>query len=111
MHLTGRKNPLVKFGDFEKKNYRRRRTLLKLFFLSKNSKMDLGILPVCYTHSMLMTFFSLVNRKCQVGSNKTRQKPGNDLETNDIGTGIISSLFTHSGGPENKKKVQAKKNS
>ena len=59
--------------------------------------MNLRILPAYYIHSMLMTFFSLraesTGNANKAGS-KTRQKPGNDLETNDIGTGIISSLFT-----------------
>ena len=53
MHLTGRKNPQVKFGDLEK-NYQQRRTLLELFFFSKNSKMDLGILPIFNTQRMLI---------------------------------------------------------
>ena len=43
-----------------------------------------------------MTFFSLNTEStgnANKASSKTRQKPGSNLETNDIGTGIISSLL------------------
>ena len=66
-------------------------------FQKNLSKWTLGfcvsvILTACY----LMTFFSLSREStgnANKASSKTRQKPGSNLETNDIGTGIISSLL------------------
>ena len=54
-------------------------------------------LSVIFTACYLMTFFSLnmeSTGNANKASSKMRKKPGSNLVTNDIGTGIISSLFT-----------------
>ena len=54
-------------------------------------------LSVIFTACYLMTFFSLNTEStgnANKASSKMRQKPGSNLVTNDIGTGIISSHYS-----------------
>ena len=85
-------------------------------FQKNLSKWTLGfcvsvILTACY----LMTFFLLSlesTGNANKASSKTRQKPGSNLETNDIGTGIISSHYSlfisHDLGIQISKKISEK---